>query len=291
MITGSVGRAAESLSISQPALSRLIALLEQELGFELFLRRPGHPLQPTKEADAFYIEVNRIYVGLEHLQKVGSEIRAFQGNHLRVTGTPFLANSLLSLATAEFLEAFPASAISIDARPHDEVLAMVASRQQDLGVVVLPVHHSGIEVRKLMTVKSYCVMARDHPLAEKARVRLADLAGADFISNIFGSQLQESSDALLQRRNIEPRRRVFVRNQEMACSLVAGGRGLAILTPPFPDHVACYPGICFRPVDEEPENDIGLIMSNLRQPARMVRRFIDRVETVAREHSGLRYDG
>ena len=55
MLTRSMTRAAASLSISQPAVSRLIADLEYEIGFSLFRRRKGG-LEPSADARALFAE-------------------------------------------------------------------------------------------------------------------------------------------------------------------------------------------------------------------------------------------
>jgi DNA-binding transcriptional LysR family regulator len=61
MLTGTVMAAASLMNLTQPAVSRTIALLEIQLGFKLFERR-GRRLFPTTEAQTLYREVEKLYI-------------------------------------------------------------------------------------------------------------------------------------------------------------------------------------------------------------------------------------
>ena len=99
IVAGTVTRAGEMLRVSQPAVSRLIADLERSIGFALFERRRGR-LLPTTEARYFHREIEKAYVGLDHLTKAAEAIRNLQGGQLRVAAMPAFAESLASRAIA-----------------------------------------------------------------------------------------------------------------------------------------------------------------------------------------------
>src|SRR5690606_28423369 len=96
MIYGSVTLAANALFITQPAVSRLITDLEDSLGFALFERKRGQPLKPKEDAEILYAEVEKAFVGLDHLIQTGKNLHKSSRGHLRVVGTTSLVNSILS---------------------------------------------------------------------------------------------------------------------------------------------------------------------------------------------------
>src|SRR6266852_2026092 len=74
IVLHSMTRAAETLNISQPAVSRLMRDMELNLGLTLFRRRKGG-LQPTEEALALYAEVERSFVGVDKIARAAVRIR------------------------------------------------------------------------------------------------------------------------------------------------------------------------------------------------------------------------
>ena len=91
---GSVTEAANVLGISQPAVSRLIAELETEVGFQLF-RRSGRTLVPTDEARLLVTEVRQAVSGMEHIKDSAVAIARFGHARLKIVTTPSFSNKLL----------------------------------------------------------------------------------------------------------------------------------------------------------------------------------------------------
>jgi DNA-binding transcriptional LysR family regulator len=73
MCRGSITGAAKQMHISQPSVSRLIANLEQSVGFKLF-SRTGHGLLSTLEARRFQQSVENMFVGLDKLGDIAEAI-------------------------------------------------------------------------------------------------------------------------------------------------------------------------------------------------------------------------
>jgi len=84
MLTGSVTEAAALMTVTQPAVSRLLRDLQALLKMELFERR-GTGLVPTAAAMALYTEVERSFVGLERITAAAEEIRGRRTGSLRAT--------------------------------------------------------------------------------------------------------------------------------------------------------------------------------------------------------------
>ena len=85
--SGTVTETARMLGISQPAVSRLIADLESQVGFKLFARS-GRNLKATPEALLLVEEVRRALSGLEQIKHTATAIKNFKDAQLRLISTP-----------------------------------------------------------------------------------------------------------------------------------------------------------------------------------------------------------
>lgn len=83
MRSGSISQAAKTVARTQPAVSTMMATLEQELGFPLFLREHGK-LTPTPEAHYFLEEAEAILARLERTKQALSKISALETGRLRI---------------------------------------------------------------------------------------------------------------------------------------------------------------------------------------------------------------
>src|SRR4051794_36524508 len=95
--TGSIGKAAALLGVSQPAASKVLQHAESALGFKLFERVKGR-LQPTVEAEVLHVEVAKLHQGLEQLRMLSANLRRFPEGRLRIGCLPSLGLSIMPRA-------------------------------------------------------------------------------------------------------------------------------------------------------------------------------------------------
>ena len=99
---GSMTRAAQSLGISQPAVSRVISDLTELFGFSLFDRKDGL-LIPSKETRYILPDISRVIELLDHIQYTSKDLTALRAGHLRVACLPAFATSHLPNQVASCL--------------------------------------------------------------------------------------------------------------------------------------------------------------------------------------------
>ena len=91
MEAGTVTGAATRLHVSQPAVSKQLRALEEDLGFAVFDRAHGR-LIATAEAHALYDQAERVFTGVDQLQRFGRDLNEAKHGHLVVAALPLLSN-------------------------------------------------------------------------------------------------------------------------------------------------------------------------------------------------------
>jgi DNA-binding transcriptional LysR family regulator len=169
-------RAAERLHIAQPALSRQVRLLEQELGVEL-LHRTTHAFELT-EAGQFLLERGPALLGAA--DELWRSVRTY-GTGERgevVVGYGASASYETGPQLLERLaERHPGIVLRSAMRPTREIVDGVSDGSIDLGLVRCPPPTTGLEARVVRRERQVLLLRRDHPLAAHRSVRVEDLAG------------------------------------------------------------------------------------------------------------------
>ena len=225
---GSVGAAASTLALSQPAVSRLIALLEAELDLPLF-RREHRRLVLTEQGAAFAREAGRILAHLDEIPRIAAEIRATHRRRLRLVTMPRTALSVVTPAVARFVRENPEVDVSLDLRARREMELWITGRDYDLGFGNVPVVHRAALGEPLVRSVLQVLMPADHPLAARAVVHAADLADVCLVAQFPGLLLRRQTDEILGAADVTPRRTVLAGSSQVAEHLVAGGAGVTII--------------------------------------------------------------
>lgn len=229
MISGSVVGAAKLLNVTQPGVSRTIALLEMRLGYELFQRK-GRRLSPTSEAEALYREVEQLYVGIDRITQVAYDIGHHRAGALRLATLPALGQWLIPAVITRFLETRPHVKIFVQTLPSTQIAELVATQQFDLGVVELPMSKSGVCVEPLPPARIVAVLPAGHRLAEREEVALSDLTGERLILPSPQSYLRYQIDDAFNQQGISAHVVAETPTSPLICGLVAEGAGVGLVS-------------------------------------------------------------
>lgn len=230
MLTGSTVRAAETMRISQPAVSRLVHDLQHRLGLTLFTRR-GQRLAPTAEAIALFSEVERSYVGLDRIAAAATEIRARRAGVLRIAVLPALANGYLPRFVGQFMRERPKLDLAVYGLLSHLVLDWVASGQCDLGFVAGTMQHPAVSSVPFPPARMVAIVPERHRLARRRRIIADDFADEDFVSLTPGASSRADIDQVFAARSVVRRLRIETHLSEIACAIVASGAAVAIVDP------------------------------------------------------------
>lgn len=230
---GSITAAAGVLGISQPAVSRLIADLEQSLGFALLVRMGGKS-HPTAEAQEFFQEVERLFFGLDRLERAGQEIRDLRRASLRIAALPALSFEVVPAILRYFLGEFGKVKITFDVHTSARIADLVSARQFDLGFAQMPVTRRDVAVLRSYRMACVCAMRPDHPLATRQSLGPRDLENEPLVALAHHTITWTHLMQHFQAANVTPHIAVESQPSYAACGLAAQGVGMAIVDPLTP---------------------------------------------------------
>lgn len=177
---GSVTATAAQLAMSQPSVSKSLALIEQQMGFSLFERYKGK-MQPTAEARELYKEALRVHQDRLRFERFVEHLRQYRVGQLRVCATPALALNMLPRAVARFRQAFPDYGVVADMCLNNEIEAAVEGGRYDLGFMVKPGHEPEDNRLAVSRGEMVCVLPEQHPLAQQAEVCWQDISPRELV--------------------------------------------------------------------------------------------------------------
>ena len=169
-------RAAEQMRVAQPALSRQIRALEDELGTRLLDRHRGVRL--TDAGRTFYTQTCKILAQVDIAIAAVREPPDRTGGELIVCNDWRISGHFLPAAVSEFHRQFPRAEVTLrDLRYHDQLTALRA-HQAHVGFVVRSLIGRREDLESLLVLRTNMsvVVPSSHPLARETGLKLADLA-------------------------------------------------------------------------------------------------------------------
>jgi DNA-binding transcriptional LysR family regulator len=242
--TGTVSRAADVLRVSQPAASKLLAHLELDTGLRLFERRHGR-LVATEQGLRLYEEVERIFSGVQQIERAVDSIRREKAGRLSIGLMPALTGPFAQRVTAAFLAKRPHVFTSLATHSSRIVMERVATRQVDIGLVSATANTLPIVTEPLLAGALVCILPRGHRLAARPVLTPADLAEEPFISFDAEAQTQAQINAVFQGFGLKPNMVMEATTATMVGEFVAAGMGVSVIHPllaePVRNRVAVRP--------------------------------------------------
>lgn len=226
---GAVTAAATRLHITQPALSRRLQQLEEQLGAPL-LDRGRKGVQLTELGRLVQREGRLIVAHYELLQE---QIRAHQqlrGGTVRIGGGATAVSFVLPTAIARFQAAHPSVRFQVKEAGSSEVAGNVRGGRLEVGLVTLPVQGRELEVRPLMMDRIVLVARPDHPLASVGSIQAQELDGLPFVGFEGGTAIRQIIDTALRNAGVEMNIVMELRSIPAILRMVAGTGNLAFVS-------------------------------------------------------------
>ena len=169
--------AAEAVHISQPALSKAIANLEATLSVPLLDRRP-RGVEPTPFGRTLYRYAKMIESDMRHAIAEIDAMRGMTRGEIVVGVIPSMGGFMSEVAR-DAMTQLPGLKLKFRAAFSNEIIAALLEGELDIALVLLPEGGipPGLAFEPLMRTRPVVAARRGHPLADRERLGLADLAG------------------------------------------------------------------------------------------------------------------
>ncbi len=185
--TGSVSAAAQARSLTQPAISNQLKLLQDRLGLQLY-QRHGRGVQLTGAGESFYKHALKVQQSMQALDTFADELRGLQTGRIYLSASQTIAGSLLPSALIAFRQLYPNIEVFVDSGNSQEVFDRM--QHHDLGLIESPLPTSMpecCEIQPLGEDKMVAVMPKLHPLSKHASITLHQLQDYPMIWREKGS--------------------------------------------------------------------------------------------------------
>jgi DNA-binding transcriptional LysR family regulator len=227
---GAVTAAASDLGVSQPAVSMMLRECAASAGFPLFVRTQGR-LQPTPELRIFLDEVDRVFKGLERIDRLVGDIHDASVGSVVLAATPTLSDNLLPVAVAALRRARPRIQIAVQTMDNLSAVEAVTQGGVDFALVLTPIAETDARLVPLCAAELVCVVALDHPLAARAEVTPQDIAPYPLISFSRSLPLGRLVEKSFRDAGLERRIALEVNQSSTALALARAGVGVAVIDP------------------------------------------------------------
>jgi DNA-binding transcriptional LysR family regulator len=250
------GRAAARVHIVQPALSRQIRALEQELGITLF-ERDRRRVALTPAGAVFLDEARGL---LDHaVRAVEAARRADRGElgSLRIGYVPAMVSTGLPEIVRSFRQRYPGVDVRLqEMSPAMQIEALLGERV-DVGFVRGPIHEPALATQTVLEEPLVAALPSGHRLGSHRRLRVAMLADEPFViqARSSGPGSHDQILAICRSAGFSPRV-VQEGSQAEVASLVASGAGVAIV--PASLRTIRRAGVLYRPLHGQPMTQLDM---------------------------------
>jgi DNA-binding transcriptional LysR family regulator len=225
---GSITRGAERANLALAAASTRIRNMEQAIGAPLLLRgRQG--VAPTQAGRTLLQHARIMLLQAERLRE---DLGAYAGGvagQIRLLSNTNALTEFLPEALSSFLTAHPHVSVDLEERLSDEIVGLIAEGVADLGIVAGTVDAGALETYPFRRDRFVLVVARNHPLAKRARIGFAQVLDRDFVGLDRASALQRFLADKAARIGRPLRLRIQLRSFDAVCRLVECNVGVGIV--------------------------------------------------------------
>jgi len=222
--------AAEKLHTSQPGVSKQIKLLEDELGFQIFVRDGRTLTRVTAAGQQVIDRAIRILREVQNIKRLSDEFKdEFRGS-LSIATTHTQARYILPEVIGQFRETYPEVRLHLHQGTSEQLAEMAALDRVDF--VIATGSQSQFEGYTLLPCyrwHRHVVVPRDHPLAKIRKPTLRQLAAHPIVTYVFSFSGPSSLPQIFAKEGLTPNVVLTARDSDVIKTYVRLGLGIGIV--------------------------------------------------------------
>ena len=274
--------AAETIHLSQPALSRRIEKLEDAMGIRLF-DRDTRNVELTAVGRDFARKARSLLDDLDEILLGVRDVAANRWGQVTLACIPSTVHYFLPAVLRQYHQRFPRIRVHIVDESANEVLSAVTHGEAEVGLDITGSDEPTLEFEPLLTESFVAACHRDHPLAHQRAVTWAELRRYDFMTVDKASGNRLVMDLALAAKRDRPQACIETRHVSTLVAFVEAGLGVAAvprLSMPRKGHAAL---VSIPIIEPEVTRTVGLIKRRGRSLSPAAEHLYAMVRTVARK--------
>lgn len=225
---GSITQGAARSNLALAAASTRIRKMELSFGAELLVRgRAG--VTPTQAGRTLLQHARTILAQSERLNEDLTPYARGLAGQVRVLSNTNALTEFLPESLSSFLTSYPDISVDLEERLSDEIVGLIADGSADIGIVAGTVDYAGLHAFPFRSDRFVLVVAREHPLAGRARIGFAEVLDYDMVGLDRASAIQRFLADKASRVGRPLRLRVQLRSFDAICRLVECNVGVGIV--------------------------------------------------------------
>ncbi len=232
--TRNISRAAKELFISQPAISKSISKLEDNLGISLFTRN-SRGVQLTQEGELLFEHTKTAFEALSLGEQELKRIQEFNIGHLRIGVSNTLCRYVLLPYLKNFIHQYPHIKITIQSQPTAETISMLEQQKIDIGLIARPSSLKDLAFRPVMSIRDVFVATPQYlenlHLREGKQIQVLETCNMLLLDR--NNITRRYIDTYLQEQHIEPSSILEVTTMDLLIEFAKIGLGVGCVICEF----------------------------------------------------------
>lgn len=230
--TMSITEASKNLLMTQPAVSRAIKNLEDEYNSRFF-ERIGKKLSPTESGKLFYMRMSQIICDIDNVK---SDLDNENGSStLRIGAAIMIGNFFMPDICCRIKEQYPEVNLKVTVAAAGELKNKLLSNDLDFALIEDSQHEAEFVYSPFYADKMVSVFPKDHPLARKRTISLADMSKYPFLLREVGSGTRTYVDSIFSSKGLVIDTAWDSTSTQAIIRAVEKGLGISILPRKFVD--------------------------------------------------------
>lgn len=226
----SMSKAAAALGATQPAVSKQIRLLEQEIGASLFVQRGNRLVQLTPAGAEILKAAQAMWREAENIRRIAQDHSARGSRVFSVASTFTHARYMLVRHVKEFIARHPGIDLRLQQGAPERIMRLVIEGAADVGIMTQPEHFPPeLAAIPCFQMKHSLVVPVGHPLLNRRSLTLAMLAEYPIIAHDTAHQIGREIDRRFKEAGLRPHFILQAQDSDVMKAYVEEGLGIAIV--------------------------------------------------------------